>query len=76
MTRQQFLGWRQAYDSLLDCSASTASRQSCVNGWLQGAAAFIPQSDRDRAAGMVGYYIDSRLRAANGERERYCRPLG
>jgi hypothetical protein len=43
---------------------------------MKDAAAFIPQSERDRAAGMVGYYIDSRLRAPGHERERYCHPLG
>ncbi|HJU26052.1 MAG TPA: MBL fold metallo-hydrolase [Rhodanobacteraceae bacterium] len=75
MTRPQFLDWRRAYDNLLDCSASPRSRQSCIDGWMKDAAAFIPQPDRERAAGMVGYYIDSRLRAADGERGRYCRPL-
>ncbi|HEY3520361.1 MAG TPA: MBL fold metallo-hydrolase [Rhodanobacteraceae bacterium] len=75
MTQRQFLDWRHAYDDLLDCSASTKSRQGCIDGWMKDAVAFIPQSDRDRAAGMVGYYIESRLRAPEGERERYCHPL-
>ncbi len=75
MTRPQFLDWRRAYDNLLDCSDSSKSRQDCIDGWMTDAARFIPHGDRDRAAGMVGYYIDSRLRAAGGEKNRYCRPL-
>ncbi len=76
MTRQQFLDWRRAYDNLLDCSNSTTSRQGCIDGWLKDAAAFIPRGERKRAAGMAGYYIDSRLRASGNERDRYCHPLG
>lgn len=76
MTRTQFLHWRNAFDDLLDCSASNRSRQDCIDGWMADAAEFIPQPDHQRVAGMVGYYLDSRLRAAPAERDRYCRPLG
>ena len=76
MTRRQFLDWRRAYDNLLDCSSSRASRQGCIDGWLKDASAFIPESERERAAGMAGYYIGSRLRAPGSEREHYCHPLG
>jgi glyoxylase-like metal-dependent hydrolase (beta-lactamase superfamily II) len=74
MSRPQFLIWRSAFGHLLDCAASTQSNEACIAGWKRDAAAFIPGGDR-RIDGMVGYYLDSRLRAAPAEREKYCKPL-
>jgi glyoxylase-like metal-dependent hydrolase (beta-lactamase superfamily II) len=74
MTRPQFFQWRAAFDNLLDCAASARTKEVCVAGWKSDAAAFIPAADR-RIDSMVGYYLDSRLRAPAEERDRYCRPL-
>lgn len=76
MNKATFLRWRSAYDNLLDCAASDASRETCIAGWLKDAAAFIPPADGKRASEMVGYYLDTRLRAKPEERDRYCRPMG
>lgn len=75
MDRAQFLAWRSAFGNLLDCAASDRSRRACIDGWQRDAAAFIPAGAEKRTAGMVGYYLDTRLRAAPEERTRYCRPL-
>ncbi len=74
MTRAQFESWRTAYGALLDCAASSAPRDACVTGWTTAAAAFIPAGAGKRVAGMVGYYLDSRLRAPEAEAEarKYC----
>ncbi len=74
MSRPQFLQWRTAFDNLLDCAASTRSKAACVEGWKRDAAIFIPAGE-GRIDSMVGYYLDSRLRAAPAERNKYCRPL-
>jgi glyoxylase-like metal-dependent hydrolase (beta-lactamase superfamily II) len=74
MTKPQFLRWRTAFGNLLDCAATDKTTEACVAGWRLDAAAFIPANDR-RIDGMVGYYLDSRLRAPSVEREKYCRPL-
>jgi glyoxylase-like metal-dependent hydrolase (beta-lactamase superfamily II) len=74
MTRPQFLQWRRAFDNLLDCSVSDRAKQACIAGWKRDAAEFIPAGD-GRVDTMVGYYLDTRLRAAEEERTRYCRPL-
>jgi glyoxylase-like metal-dependent hydrolase (beta-lactamase superfamily II) len=71
--RAGFTRWRAAFDRLLDCGASAAPKQACVDGWMRDAAPFIPAADRDRVPGMIGYYIDTRLRAAPAERNRYCK---
>ncbi|HET9637744.1 MAG TPA: MBL fold metallo-hydrolase [Allosphingosinicella sp.] len=74
MSRPQFLQWRTAFDALLDCAASPQPKDACVAGWKRDAAAFIPAGDR-RVDGMVGYYLDTRLRAPPAVREKYCRAL-
>lgn len=74
MTRPQFLQWRTAFDNLLDCAASARAKAICVAGWKHDAAAFIPAGEA-RIDSMVGYYLDTRLRAAPAEREKFCRPL-
>ena len=74
MTRPQFLQWRTAFGNLLDCAVTDKSKEQCVAGWKRDAAAFIPADDR-RIDGMVTYYLETRLRAAQAEREKYCRPL-
>lgn len=74
MTRTQFLQWRGAFNALLDCAASDQANEACIAGWKRDAAAFVPAGDR-RVEGMVGYYLDTRLRAPPAEREKYCRPL-
>lgn len=73
MTKTQFLDWRHAFDALLDCAASKASNETCIAGWRRDAAAFIPTGTR-LLDGMLPYYLDTRLRPAEPERLRYCRP--
>jgi glyoxylase-like metal-dependent hydrolase (beta-lactamase superfamily II) len=74
MTKQQFLRWRNAFANLLDCAVTDKAREECIAGWKRDAAAFIPAGDK-RIDDMVGYYLDSRLRAPYAEREKYCGPL-
>jgi glyoxylase-like metal-dependent hydrolase (beta-lactamase superfamily II) len=75
MTRDDFLSWRRAFNNLLDCAASDRSRQACVSGWTADASSFIPAGRERLAANFVGYYLDSRLRAAPEERDRFCKAL-
>ncbi|MBA2919931.1 MBL fold metallo-hydrolase [Sphingomonas sp. MAH-20] len=72
MSRADFDSWRKAFDALLDCAAGSVGRQACIEGWMKDAAPFIPAADKDRVPGMIGYYIDTRLRAAPDEKARYC----
>jgi glyoxylase-like metal-dependent hydrolase (beta-lactamase superfamily II) len=72
MTRADFAQWRKAFDALLDCAGGSAARQTCIDGWMRDAVAFVPAADRDRVPGMIGYYIDTRLRASPEEKARFC----
>lgn len=73
MSRAEFLTWRSAFGNLLDCAASDATRAQCIAGWQRDAAAFIPAGDERRISGAIGYYLDTRLRAAPDERDKWCR---
>jgi glyoxylase-like metal-dependent hydrolase (beta-lactamase superfamily II) len=75
MTHDQFLAWRTAFNNLVDCGASDRPRGDCVAGWRRDAAIFMRPGRDALIDGAVGYYIDSRLRAAPEERQHYCRPL-
>lgn len=75
MTRDQFLAWRTAFGNLLDCGASDRPRADCIAGWRRDAAIFMRPGRELMVDAMVGYYLDSRLRAAPEERQHYCRPL-
>jgi glyoxylase-like metal-dependent hydrolase (beta-lactamase superfamily II) len=71
MNRDEFMQWRSAFNNLLDCAAGQLLRGDCIAGWMRDAAEFIPEGET-RVEGMVGYYIDTRLRAEPEERLRYC----
>jgi glyoxylase-like metal-dependent hydrolase (beta-lactamase superfamily II) len=75
MTHDQFLVWRTAFGNLVDCGASARPRADCVAGWRRDAPIFMRPGRERMVDAMVGYYIDSRLRAVPAERLRYCRPL-
>jgi glyoxylase-like metal-dependent hydrolase (beta-lactamase superfamily II) len=74
MSKTQFLQWRGAFNNLLDCAGSEQAKDACIAGWKRDAATFIPTGER-RIDALVGYYLDTRLRAAPTEREKFCRPL-
>ncbi|HEV2569976.1 MBL fold metallo-hydrolase [Sphingomonas sp.] len=72
MDRAAFRRWRLAFNNLLDCAKGTATKEACIDGWLRDAAEFTPATEQTRVRGMIGYYVDSRLRAAPQEKARYC----
>lgn len=75
MTRADFLAWQTAFNNLLDCGASERGRDECVAGWRRDAARFIPAGREAMIDEYAAYYVDSRLRSAPEERQRYCQPL-
>ena len=73
MDRAQFAVYRQAFDALVDCAASTAGKTDCAAAWT---AAVTPLLGADpvepkRAQGMTEYYVADVLRA-NGGKSPYC----
>ncbi|WP_219893891.1 MBL fold metallo-hydrolase [Aquisediminimonas profunda] len=72
MNKPQFLKWRRAFTNLLDCAASNAANAACIAGWRRDASVFIPAEKN--TDGLIAYYLETRLRAAPDERQRYCKP--
>lgn len=73
MDRAAFATYRTAFDNLLACAASPRAKEACVDGWLGDAAAFLPESERERTRGMADYYVEQVLR---GPAERLARLCG
>ena len=72
LTRAQFATYRAAFGRLVDCAASTAAAQACIDGWQKDAADFIT-SDAERAYTQEAlvYYIDEVIRAP-GKQDELC----
>ena len=65
--------YRKAFDGLLDCAASGAAKESCIDGWLGDASPLLPEeADRDYARGALGYYMDQTLRGHDEQLKQLC----
>jgi glyoxylase-like metal-dependent hydrolase (beta-lactamase superfamily II) len=67
MTRAQFHQWRTAFTNFVDCRGT---KEECIAGWKRDAAPFIAASGKHEIDGLLGYYIDARLRGP--DRDKYC----
>lgn len=76
MDRATFLTWKAAFDAFVACGRSDRPGKECVAGWERGAAPFIDDDHRAYVRAAAAYYLDTRLRAAPAEQQRYCRPMG
>jgi glyoxylase-like metal-dependent hydrolase (beta-lactamase superfamily II) len=68
MTHGEFDRWRNAFDNLVACAASTADAAECVSGWQRDAAEFIHDGREAEVDEAVRYYIDAELRDAEAQR--------
>jgi glyoxylase-like metal-dependent hydrolase (beta-lactamase superfamily II) len=76
MSRTDFMQWRTAYIDFVACGHSAAASQICVDRWMHDAAKFIDTDHREYVPRAAAYYLDTRLRSAPEEQERYCKSLG
>lgn len=72
MSRKTFATYRQAFDRLLDCAASTRKKSMCIDGWVKDATPLIAASDEKAARGLLDYYIDGVLRGDAANAARLC----
>jgi glyoxylase-like metal-dependent hydrolase (beta-lactamase superfamily II) len=73
MSRADFAGYRHAFDGLLACAASAASKDECLDGWQRDAAAFLPtESDKKLARVLLDYYLDGILRGDAKKNAALC----
>jgi glyoxylase-like metal-dependent hydrolase (beta-lactamase superfamily II) len=69
--RGQFVIYRESYERLLRCAASSAPAQQCVDGWLRDAGGLFARDQQPLARSLLAYYFEQKLRAP---REAQCRP--
>lgn len=71
LSRGQFVIYRESFDRLLRCAASSAPKQQCVDGWLRDAGGLFARDQQPLVRSLLSYYLDQRLRAP---RDAACRP--
>jgi glyoxylase-like metal-dependent hydrolase (beta-lactamase superfamily II) len=73
MDRPGFALYRRAFDALLDCAASPASRAECAAAWTEAVKPLLGPDpvDARRAQGMTVDYVSGVLRAQGGK-SAYC----
>lgn len=64
MTPADFKLYVAAFDGLLACAASDATKEACVERWMTDAAPLLVREDPEFTRAMVGYYIEAHLRNA------------
>lgn len=69
MTRTQFDLYRQAFAAVIDCAASTETKQACAAAWTRAIQPLLGPDpvDLKRAQGMTEYYVADVLRAHGGK---------
>ncbi|MFL6720529.1 MAG: MBL fold metallo-hydrolase [Sphingomonas sp.] len=70
MNRAQYRQWETAFHHFLDCADSKAPKADCIAGWKRDAAQFLAPLGNAKIDGLLGYYVDVRLRGP--ERDKYC----
>ena len=65
--------YARAFGRLLDCAASDAAKEGCIDGWLSDASTLIPEGDRDYARGALNYYLDETLRGNDEQLKALCK---
>ena len=74
MTRIQFVQWKQAFASFVDCGRSTKIKEECVANWKRDAAPFIDAEHSRYVIEAATYYLETRLRSSAARSRNISRP--
>jgi glyoxylase-like metal-dependent hydrolase (beta-lactamase superfamily II) len=72
MRRHAFDSYHKAFSNLLACAAGNATRNICIDGWVNDAADLIATDDVSYARTLVGYYIADYLRHPTDRIKKFC----
>jgi glyoxylase-like metal-dependent hydrolase (beta-lactamase superfamily II) len=71
--KPQLTAYRKAFSNLLDCAASNAGKNVCIDGWISDAAPVLNDSkDVSYARTLIGYYVDNYLRHPTERIRNFC----
>jgi glyoxylase-like metal-dependent hydrolase (beta-lactamase superfamily II) len=69
MRRPEFTAYRKAFSNLLDCAATDAKKDVCIDGWISDAPAI---EDVTYARILIGYYVENYLRHPTERIRKFC----
>ncbi len=72
LRRQEFAGYRRAFDALLACAASSQPAGECVAGWFRDGGELVRASDTGNGRELVSYYVTQVLRGEPARITRLC----
>jgi glyoxylase-like metal-dependent hydrolase (beta-lactamase superfamily II) len=58
LTRKQFDVYRTAFTHLLGCAGGTATKQACIDGWMNDIGPLVPKKDAAFTRMLMDYYVD------------------
>ena len=72
MTQMQFLLYRQAFETFIDCANSATAKEECASRWAGSVQPLLAPNSQEgqQAKGTAAYYVD--MLRANGGRSKYC----
>ncbi len=73
MTRAEVTLYKDAFNAMIDCSASKRDKAECASAWAKSISPLVGGNERmlKQAAGMAEYYVGDVLRP-NGGKSAYC----
>jgi glyoxylase-like metal-dependent hydrolase (beta-lactamase superfamily II) len=72
MRKQGLTAYRKAFSNLTDCAAGTATKNSCIDGWISDASSLIHSRDVSYARTLINYYLENYLRHPSERIRKFC----
>ncbi len=72
MTRADFEIYRTAYRNLIACSASSAAKEQCIDGWMSDAAPLLKDEKPPFVRSLLDYYVANILRGDPAAIRKRC----
>ena len=72
LQRHAFESYRKAFSDLLACAAGDATKNSCIDGWINDASELIGSEDVSYARILIGYYLQNYLRHPTERIRKFC----
>jgi len=72
MQKQGFAAYRRAFSSLADCAAGSATKNTCIDGWISDASSLIESKDVSYARTLIDYYLENYLRHPSERIRKFC----
>jgi glyoxylase-like metal-dependent hydrolase (beta-lactamase superfamily II) len=72
MRKPSFAAYRTGFSNLTECAAGSATKSTCIDGWIRDASALIDFKDVSYARTLVDYYLENYLRHPSERIRKFC----